>query len=377
VNQPPLRIAPVRSGSDLRRFVNLPWRLYAGDPCWVPPLRKQVRGLLDPTHPFYRDGAAERELFLARRGSRVAGRIAAIVNRAHNAFHGDRWGFFGFFECEDDPAAAHELLAAAADWVKTRGCDTLAGPVNPSTNYEAGLLVDGFGSPPVVMMTYNPPRYAELLESDGFSKAKDLVAFWSPVHPGSLERLARFTERTSKREPALRTRPVDLRHFRDEVRIVREIYNKAWEKNWGFVPASEAEFDYLADDLRQLVDPPLARIAFCDDRPAGFLLAIPDANPAIAALDGSLVNPIRLLRAMLIGRKRVGLRVITMGVKEEYRLRGFEGVMFYEGLQAALDQGYQWCEYSWILEDNELAKRTVRLMNAEPYKTYRIYAKSL
>jgi GNAT superfamily N-acetyltransferase len=377
VSGSPLRVSAVRSRSELRRFVDLPWRLYAGDPCWVPPLKKQVRGLLDPAHPFHRDGAAERELFLAWRGSRVAGRIAAILNRAHNAFHGDRWGFFGFFECEDDPAASHELLAAAADWVKARGCDALVGPVNPSTNYEAGLLIDGFGSPPVVMMTYNPPRYAELLEAAGFAKAKDLVAFWSQVHAGSLERLARFTERTRKREPSLRTRPVNLRRFRDEVRIVRGIYNKAWEKNWGFVPASEAEFDYLANDLKQLVDPPLARIAFEGDEPAGFLLAVPDANPAIAALNGSLANPIRLARAMLIGRKRVGLRLITMGVKEEYRLRGFEGVMFYEGLQAALDRGYQWCEYSWILEDNDLAKRTVRLMNAEPYKTYRIFAKSV
>jgi hypothetical protein len=375
VNQSPLRIAPVRSKGELRRFVDLPWRLYQGDPCWVPPLKKQVRGLLDTGHPFYRDGAADRELFLAWRGGRVAGRIAAIVNRAHNAFHGDRWGFFGFFECEDDPAAAHELLAAAGDWVKARSCDSLVGPVNPSTNYEAGLLVEGFSSPPVVMMTYNPPRYAELLETAGFTKAKDLVAFWSQVHAGSLERLERFTDRTRRREPDLHIRQVELKHFRDEVRIVRQIYNKAWEKNWGFVPASESEFDYLAHDLKPLVDPPLARIAFCKDDPAGFLLAVPDVNPALAALNGSLANPFRLLRATLIGRKRVGLRLITMGVKEEYRLRGIEGVMFCEGLRAALDRGYQWCEYSWILEDNELAKRTVRLMNAEQYKTYRVYAK--
>ncbi len=239
MNLAPLRVAPVRSRGELRRFVDLPWRLYQGDPCWVPPLKKQVRGFLDPSHPFYRDGAADREVFLAWRGSRVAGRIAAIVNRAHNAFHSDRWGFFGFFECEDDPAAAQELLAAASDWVRAHSCDVLVGPVNPSTNYEAGLLVDGFGSPPVVMMTYNPPRYAELLETAGFSKAKDLVAYWSPVHAGSLERLERFTDRTRKREPDLRIRQVDLKHFRDEVRIVREIYNKAWETNWGFVPASE------------------------------------------------------------------------------------------------------------------------------------------
>ena len=373
----PLQVAPVRSRADLRRFVDLPWRLYAGDPCWVPPLKSQVRGLLDRKHPFYADGAADREVFLAWRGKRVVGRIAAIVNRAHNAFHEDRWGFFGFFECEDDAVAAAELLAAAADWVKAKGCDTLVGPANPSTNYECGLLTAGFDTPPTVMMTYNPPGYQSLIENAGFAKAKDLLAFSSPVHPKSLERLQRFTEKARKREPSLVTRPVVLSEFRREVEIIRGIYSKAWERNWGFVPPSEAEFDWLARDLKPLVDPELLRLAFIDGVPAGFLLALPDVNPALAVLDGSLLNPIRLVRAQLIGRRRAGLRLITMGVKAEFRLRGVEAVMFCEGLQAALDRGYRSCEYSWILEDNELAKRTVRLMDAELSKVYRMYGKAL
>ena len=373
----PLQVAPVRSRADLRRFVDLPWRLYAGDPCWVPPLKSQVRGLLDRKHPFYADGAADREVFLAWRGKRVVGRIAAIVNRAHNAFHEDRWGFFGFFECEDDAVAAAELLAAAADWVKAKGCDTLVGPASPSTNYECGLLTAGFDTPPTVMMTYNPPGYQSLIENAGFAKAKDLLAFSSPVHPKSLERLQRFTEKARKREPSLVTRPVVLSEFRREVGIIREIYSKAWERNWGFVPPSEAEFDWLARDLKPLVDPELLRLAFIDGVPAGFLLALPDVNPALAVLDGSLLNPIRLVRAQLIGRRRAGLRLITMGVKAEFRLRGVEAVMFCEGLQAALDRGYRSCEYSWILEDNELAKRTVRLMDAELSKVYRMYGKAL
>jgi hypothetical protein len=343
----------------------------------VPPLKKQVRGLLDRGHPFYGNGNADREVFLAWRGPRVVGRIAAITNRVHNAFHDDHWGFFGFFECEDDPDAAGGLLGAATAWLKMRGCDTAVGPVNPSTNYEAGLLVRGFDTPPTVMMTYNPPRYAELLGGFGFTKAKDLYAYTSAVHAGSLERLRRFTERDRKRQPDLRTRPVELKAFDREVKIIREIYNQAWEKNWGFIPASEEEFESLARDLKPLVDPELARVAFLGDTPAGFLLAVPDANPALAALNGSLANPFRLLRAMLIGRRRDGLRLITMGVKQEFRLRGIEAVLFYEGLNAALQRGYRWCEYSWILEDNELTKRTVRLMNAEHTKTYRIYAKAL
>ena len=373
----PLQVAPVRSRADLRRFVDLPWRLYAGDPCWVPPLKSQVRGLLDRKHPFYAGGAADREVFLAWRGRRVVGRIAAIVNRAHNAFQDDRWGFFGFFECEDDAVAAAELLAAAADWVKAKGCDTLVGPANPSTNYECGLLTAGFDTPPTVMMTYNPPGYQALIENAGFAKAKDLFAYSSPVHPKSLERLQRFTEKARKREPSLVTRPVVLTEFRREVEIIRGIYSKAWERNWGFVPPSEAEFDWLARDLKPLVDPELLRLAFIDGVPAGFLLALPDVNPALAVLDGSLLNPIRLVRAQLIGRRRAGLRLITMGVKAEFRLRGVEAVMFCEGLQAALDRGYRTCEYSWILEDNELAKRTVRLMDAELSKVYRMYARAL
>jgi hypothetical protein len=211
----------------------------------------------------------------------------------------------------------------------------------------------------------------------GFVKAKDLLAYRSTVHPGSLARLEKFAERTRRREPQLHSRGANLKAFKDEVALIRGIYNSAWEKNWGFVPASEVEFEHLARDLKPLVDPPLMRVAFWGDEPVGFLLAVPDANPALAVLNGSLANPIRLARAMLVGRKRVGLRLITMGVKEQYRLRGFEGVMFYEGLKAALDRGYRWCEYSWILEDNELAKRTVRLMDATLDKVYRIYSKPL
>jgi hypothetical protein len=377
VTEAAVRVMPVGSRAELRAFVDLPWRLYAGDPCWVPPLKKQVRDYLDEKHPFYANGAAEREVFLAWRGGRVAGRIAAILNRAHNRVHDDRWGFFGFFECEDDSGAAEALFAAAAMWLRARGCDAMVGPANPSTNYECGLLVKGFDTPPSVMMTYNPPRYAELIEGMGFVKAKDLNAYSSPVHPASLERLQRFTDRTRRREPQLHSRAVNLKDFAGEVQIVRDIYNKAWEKNWGFVPVSEAEFAWLAKDLKPLVDPPLMRIAFMGDDPAGFLLALPDVNPALAVLNGTLANPLRLLRATLIGRRRNGLRLITMGVKEQYRLRGAEGVMFCEGLQAALDRGYKTCEYSWILEDNELAKRTVRLMDAELSKVYRIYSKPL
>lgn len=371
----PLRVAPVAGRGELDRFISLPWRLYSGDPFWIPPLKSQVRALLDPRHAFYQGGAAERELFLAWRGSRVAGRIVAILNRAHNSFHQDRWGFFGFFECEDDPAAAAALVEAAAQWVRGQGCDTLVGPVNPSTNYECGLLVRGFDAFPRVMMPYNPPRYAELLEGCGLAKVKDVLAFESPVHPGSWARLERVAEKTRRREPTLVVRRVDLKRFRKEVAILREIYNAAWERNWGFVPASEAEFTHLAKELKPLVDPHLLQIAFLGEEPVAFLLALPDVNPALAVLNGSMANPLRVARAMWVGRRRDALRLITMGVKETYRRRGIEAVLFFAGLRAALERGYRRCEYSWILEDNELALRTVRLMDATLTKIYRLYAR--
>lgn len=377
MNDAPLRVAPVAGRDELGRFISLPWRLYAGDPYWVPPLRSQVRALLDSGHAFYSDDAARRQLFLAWRGNRVAGRIAAISNRAHNRFQEDRWGFFGFFECEDDAAAAAALVEAAAGWVRGEGCDTLVGPVNPSTNYECGLLVRGFDAHPRVMMTYNPPRYSELLEGCGLTKVKDLLAYESAVHPGSFERLRRVAEKARSREPHLTVRGVDLKRFRREIAIIREIYNSAWERNWGFVPTSEAEFALLAKELKPLVDPRLLQIAFMGEEPLAFLLALPDVNPALAVLNGSMANPVRVVKAMLIGRKREALRLITMGVKEIYRRRGVEAVLFYEGLKAALERGYRRCEYSWILEDNELALRTVRLMGAELTKVYRMYTRSL
>lgn len=377
MNASPLRLDRVESKEDLRRFLELPWHIFRGNPFWVPPLKKQVRAYLDLKHPFYLGGRAERELFLVYRGNKPVGRVAAIINRAHNAFHGDRWGFFGFFECEEDPEAVRLLFQGVEEYLRNKGCDTLVGPTSPSTNYECGLLVEGFDSRPTVMMPYNPPYYASLLEGMGFTKAKDLYAYWSPVHSASLERLRRFAQRIQEREPQLRVRTVNLKDFAREVGIIQEIYNLAWEKNWGFVPTSNEEFALLAKELKPLVDPNLLLVAFFGDNPAGFLLALPDVAPALAQLNGSMGNPLRLLRAWWVGRKLEGLRLITMGVKQEYRLRGAEGVMFYRGLQAALERGYRWCEYSWILEDNELAKRTVRLMDAKLSKIYRLYTKPL
>jgi len=373
-------VRPVVGRRELAQFVDLPFELYREDPLWVPPLRASVRELLDAgRHPFYDQGrGAERELFLAWDGTRPVGRVAAILNHAHNRFQDEEVAFFGFFESIEDASVARSLLRAAEEWAADRGAAAMRGPTNPSTNYEAGLLVEGFDRPPVLMMTYNPSFYAELIESAGYAGVKDLYAYWSEVHGAHLERLHRLAAKTRSRHPELQTRGANLKDFHGEVSLVQEIYNSAWEKNWGFVPMSDAEVETMARELKPLVQPDLLRFALCDGEAAGFLLAVPDWNPVLGDLEGSpWRHPLRTLGHLVRTRaeKLEGLRVFTLGVKEKFRRRGFEGVLLAEGLQFALDLGFQWCEYSWILEDNELSKRTVRLMDAELYKVYRMYEK--
>jgi len=375
-----VKISTVQSRADRARFIDLPWKIYRDDPNWVPPLKASVRALLDTgKHPFYEAGkAAEAELFIAWEGPDVVGRVAAILNHKHNEVHEEKVVFFGFFETIDRPDVARELLSAVEKWAAEQGADAVRGPMNPSTNYECGLLIEGFARPPCLMMTYNPQSYPRLIEGAGYRKAKDLHAYISPVHGASLGRLQKLAERTRARNPGLTTRGANLSDFHGEVKLVQEIYNAAWEKNWGFVPMSDAEIEWLAKELKTLVHPGLTRFAFVADEPVGFLLCVPDWNSVLADLDGSpLRHPLRTLRHLISTKAESleGLRLILLGVKQQFRNRGIEGVLLGEGLRVAVDAGYQWCEYSWILEENELTKRLVRLMDGELYKTYRIYEK--
>lgn len=377
-----MRFDRVSSRSDLTAFINLPFTLYHDDPHWVPPIKADVRKLLDVSkHPFYDGGReADRELFLARDGRRVVGRVAAILNHAHNRVHEENVGFFGFFESVNDPDVAAGLFAAAEDWLAKKGVDAVRGPASPSTNYECGLLTEGFDRPPVLMMTYNPPWYEDLIEGVGYAKAKDLYAYFSPVHDASLVRLKKLGARAERRNPGLTTRRIDIENFGHEVELIKELYNAAWEKNWGFVPVSSAEFDALAGELKSLVHPELVRIAFVDDEPVGFILTVPDWNPVLTDIGGSLWrHPIKLVRHLLFTKAESlqGIRLILLGMKEGFRNRGIESLLFANGIEVALEAGYEWCEYSWILEDNERTKGAVRLMGGELYKNYRMFEKAL
>jgi hypothetical protein len=258
-----ISVRPAQGRTEQGAFVDLPWSIYRDDPLWVPPLKASVRELLDSErHPFFGGGkGGEHELFLAWDRGQVVGRVAAILNHAHNRFHHEKIAFFGFFECTDRAEVARALLEAVESWARHHGVSAVRGPMNPSTNYECGLLVEGFDRSPVLMMTYNPEYYAALIEGAGYAKVKDLYAYFSPVHGAHQERVERLAERTRQRNPGLRTRPVNLKDFNAEVSLVQEIYNSAWNNNWGFVPMTDAEIEWLAKELKPLVQKDLLRFA--------------------------------------------------------------------------------------------------------------------
>jgi hypothetical protein len=371
-----LQIIDVGSGKALKQFINLPWSIYQNDPYWVPPLKSDVRELLSLKHPFY--GHAHRQLFLAIKGGVPVGRIAAIINHRHNEFHSEKTGFFGFFECVDDQETADSLFLEAEKWIREQGMDRVMGPVNPSTNEECGLLVDNFLSPPFVMMTYNPPYYRELIECADYAKAKDLYAYWYHVGRELPSRLVRIVKKVKEREPGLEVRPLDKSRFDSELDIIRVIYNEAWEKNWGFVPMTDAEINHMAKKLKPLVIPSLVNLAFVDDEPAGFVMGLPDYNNVLKILNGTILNPFRTIKALRAGKKIRSGRCLTIGVREKFRKRGIESLLFAMTWQGGIDMNYRYGELSWILEDNQpMIDGATRAFAAELYKTYRIYGKQL
>jgi GNAT superfamily N-acetyltransferase len=371
-----LDVRPVAGRADLERFLKLPWLIYEGDPNWVPPLLSDVRKALDPQkHPFYEH--AEVALFLARRGRDVVGRIAAVVNRAHNEFHEDRLGFFGLFECIDDQGVADALLEKAEAWLRERGMSAVQGPMNLSTNEEVcspGVLIDGWQRPPAILMGHNPRYYAELITRAGYAKTKDLLAYWleSETTPA---RLQRSYDRLL-RDGRVKLRSLDVRRFDDEVAVVRDIYNSAWERNWGFVPMSGAELDYMARHLKPIVEPKLCAFAEVDGEPVGFALGLPDYNVALKHVDGRLF-PFGLVKLLWHRRKIAHARAITLGLKPGFRGRGLDGLLIAHLFIEAKKVGIWKGECSWILEDNWDMRRGLDRIGGVPDKTYRLYEKPL
>ncbi len=368
-----LEVVAVDSKGASKEFIELPYRLYRDQPHWVPPLRIAVKELLDKAkHPFYAD--AETELFLARRDGQVVGRVAAILNKAHNQFHGEQAGFFGFFDCVNERAVAEALLTRAREWTGQRGATFLRGPVNPSTNYECGVLVEGFDSDPMIMMVYNPAYYDALLQQVGLRKAKDLFAYLSNANRIEMKKIDRVAEKVLK-TTGVTVRPINMKDFDAEVGRVWEVYGAAtgaWAENWGFVPMSRAEFAAMGKEMKMIVKPELVLIGEIRGRVVGFALALPDANQAMKPANGNLL-PTGLLKILYYQRLIKSVRVLALGVVEEYRASGLAAGFYATLVRNARKLGYGDCEMSWILEDNVLMNRSLEVMGAKRYKTYRIY----
>lgn len=370
-----ITVRTVRSRREEMAFIKFQWRVYRDNPHWVPPLLMDRKKLIDRKgNPFYKH--ARMELFVAERDGGIVGRIGAIINDNHNKEHKENIGFFGFFECIDDQAVANALFDAAGAWLKQQGVTAMRGPASPSVNDEYGLLVDGFDKPPMILMAYNPPYYQQLIEGYGFTKAKDLWAYY--LHSErvfSSEKLVRVSELLKKRE-GLVIRSLNMKDFDNEVKRIREMYNKGWEGNWGEVPMTEDEFNYAAKDLKAIVDPELVIIAEVKGKPVGFGLSLPDLNVVLKHNKRGYLVP--ALVRMLLFKKRVdAIRVVILGVIPEYRNSGIGGVLFYETGKRSVQQGYPHGEASWVLEDNVMMNRGAEMMSGERYKTYRVYQKAL
>jgi hypothetical protein len=375
-----LEIVPVETARDLRRFIDVAWQVYdpRQHPQWVPPLRIAVRDTLDDRkHPFYREGA--RALWIARRDGKPVGRIAAIENRAHNKFYNDRVGFFGFFEAKDDPEAARALFDTAEAWLKARGLDVMRGPMNPSTNYECGLLVDGFEHHPVLMTTWNPPYYEKLLLDAGFSGVKDLLGWWHPSKEYDYalpEVYGRHAERARK-EKGITFRDLDPKAFDREIALCWDVYNSAWEENWGFIPMSRPEFDHLGKDLKQIVDPHFAFAAEVNGEPAGIAIAVPDYHHIFKRIPNGRLFPTGIFKLLLGAKKLTTARVMVLGVKKEHRTRSIFALFLDEWMRRGRLYGMTGAECSWVLEDNLLMNRPLEAIGARPYRRWRIYERPL
>jgi hypothetical protein len=364
-----LEISLVQSSADRRDFLSFPYEIYKRDPYWVAPLRLDQEMLFDPAkHPFYLHGTIQ--CFLARCAGETVGRIAAILDPNYSVFHGEKASFFGFLEMIEDQAVVTGLLTAARSWLHAQGAEVIRGPVNPSTNYECGVLVDGFDSSPRIMMTYNPPYYGPLIEAAGLRKAKDLVAYDLPVAKARADRVQALTDKAASNGVHLRT--LRLEDYDNEVELAWGVYNSAWEKNWGFVPMTPAEFRHHGHELKQILIPELAWFAEVDGQAIGFALAIPDINEALHHLRGRLL-PFGLFKLLWYKRKIQYLRVIVLGVKHEFRPTPAAAALYAALIRECARLKFRGAECSWILEDNVLMRRSIEALGGTVYKTYRIY----
>lgn len=371
-------VTPVKTAAEKKQFILFQYEIYKDLPNFVPPLVMDRENVLSPKkNPWFEFGTAE--FFLARRGDRIVGRIAAIDDPRFNEFHGTKTGWFGFFECIDDVGVAKALFEKAEAWVKARGLSDIMGPASFSSNGEWAFLVEGFDKPPAIMMPYNPEYYLKLTEACGYAKAKDLWAWQLDLSGEVPAKVARIAAKIKEREGIV-MRPARLKDWDAEVRRIKDIYNAAWEKNWGFVPMTDKEFDLLGKELKMVLDPNLVLFAEVKGEPVAFCITVPDANQAIKKANGRLTTfglPIGLVKLMLELKKIKQGRLIALGIKKEFRKRGIDSVLVNETFLAGKRLGWAGGEIGWTLEDNDMVNRAIEVFGAKKSKTYRVYGKPL
>jgi GNAT superfamily N-acetyltransferase len=368
----PTTVIPVTTASQKRAFIKFAWTHYAGDKNWIPPLRTNIKELLNyKKHSFYDN--AEIQTFLAMSNGQVVGRIAAIVDGWHNDYHKEKRGMFGFFESIDDQDVANLLFSAARDWFAERDIVLMRGPANPSQNYEWGLLVEGFDSPPTFMMTYNKPYYGRLIEDFGFQKSQDMYAYG-----GHLEMLAeldpklKFIADEAQRRFEFNLRPISKKNFNQDIENFLQIYNAALPGQWGFTPMSDNELRASAKGLKHLIIPEMTVIGEFEDRPVGVCFGLLDYNPLIKEIDGRLF-PLGFLKILLKRRRMTRVRLISTNVLPEFQRWGLGLVLLSHLVPFAVDFGITTAELSWVLESNKLSRGSIERGGANLEKTYRIY----
>lgn len=367
-----IEVIEVESRKDLNDFIRLPFTLYSGDPHYVPPLTREMQKHFSDKNPFFLHAAAR--FFLARKEGRPAGRIVSIINQRHIEYHNEKAGFFGFFESSMDGEVASALLDKVSGTLRKEGMQILRGPMSFSTNEECGLLIEGFNSPPMLMMPYNPPYYNDLVEKYGLEKSKDLYAYILDIPEELPRKIIRVADIAAK--SGINVRPVEKKNFSREMLIFKDVYNSAWGKNWGFIPLTDEEVSYLADNLVPVVVPGMTLIAEKDNEPVGFMGLLPDFNFVLKQMKGS-TGPLSIMKALYYSRKIKDLRLLLLGIRAELRNKGVDALLFREGFKGVRKGGYRRVEFSWILEDNIPVQRLVEMIGGKLYKKYRIYEKRL
>ena len=371
-----IRVRAISSSKELMQFIKFPWKIYKDDPHWGPHLIMDRKKFLNrEKNPFFKENPTE--FYLAYRNGEIVGRIAAILNHRHNEFHKDKAGFFGFLEAVNDKAVFEALLNTAKDWLREKGRDKILGPMNPSTNDEVGFLLENFDAPPYFLMTHTPPYYIEIMEALGYQKAKDLYTYYLDQDTSVITPKMERVEKVLMKKFQVKIRSVNLKDFNNELEIVREIYNDAWAPNWGFVPMTREEFDFVADDFKKIADPNITLIGEYKGEPIGFALVMPNYNEVFSKIRNGKLLPFGLFKFLWYKRKINSVRIIILGTKREYQKLGLGALFYAETMRRCKAQNYFHGEMSWILEDNELMNKAAVMMGGEIYKKYRIYEMAL